>query len=133
MKGLEMKNLFILIAVAGIFFVASPPSLCQSKSPADIAWAGYFSSLKSAVAKHDKAALKPLLASKIEVEDGKISDAQFIKGFAVPDDWTILANGLKTGKVSGRGIKRVVKFEFGEVGFIFAKGKWYLNAYSIGG
>ncbi len=127
-----MKNLLTALAISAMLFT-SPLAISQTKSPAEAAWAGYLSSLKSAVAKHDKAALKPLLASRIEVEDGKISDAQFIKGFARPDDWSTLADGLKTGKISGRGNKRLLKLEFGEVGFIFAKGKWFLNVYAFGG
>ncbi len=133
MREFKMKNLFILLTISGMIFIASPPSLCQSKSLADSAWTDYFSSLKNIVAKHDKAALKPLLASKIEVEDGKISDVEFVKGFAGPNDWSVLTRGLKTGKPAGRGDKRVIRFEGGEVGFVFSKGKWFLNEYAIGG
>lgn len=126
-----MKILLAAVTLFVTLLTATPPSLAQTASPADAAWAGYFASLKSAVNKHDKTALKALIASRIDYEDGTVSNIRFLEDFVSSD--SSLVKAVNTGKISGAGTKRLLTSEAGEIEFIFVKGRWYLKAFNVGG
>ncbi|HVF72944.1 MAG TPA: hypothetical protein VM940_15180 [Chthoniobacterales bacterium] len=126
-----MKSLLIVLTICATIFATALPSSAATASSAEAAWAPYFGSLKTAVAKHDKATLKALIASRIDYEDGTVSAARFIEDFG--SEGERLSKALKTGSVSGSGPKRLLQSEVAEIEFIFAKGKWYLKSYNVGG
>ena len=126
-----MKSLLSALATFVMFLSTGLPLCAQTASSPDTAWASYFKSLETAVVKHDKPALKALIASRILYEDGAVSDTRFLQDFG--DEGGQLLNALKTGKVSGSGTKRLLKSEAGDIDFVFAKGKWYLKAFNVGG
>ena len=126
-----MKFLLLTLAIFATLLTTTQPSFSQTTSPAEAAWAGYFDALKIAATKHDKPALKALMASRIVYEDGTVSDTRFLEDFGNGDGQ--LAKVLNTGKISGTGAKRSLISEAGEIEFIFAKGKWYLKAFNVGG
>ena|SRR5436190_22243403 len=125
-----MKVLLVVFSVLGMMS-ATLPVLAETDSTADAAWSGYFDSLKAAVKTHDTVALKKLIASDIEYEDGVVSDTRFIEDFS--DEHSGLTNAVVRGQVSGNGRKRLLKSEAGDIEFVFAKGKWYLKAFNVGG
>ncbi len=127
----RMKSLLIALTLCAALLITTSPAFSQEASSADAAWAGYFVSLKTAVTKHDQRALKALIASRIQYEDGTVSDTRFVKDFG--SEGGQLLNALNSGTVSGNGAKRLLKSEAAEVEFVFAKGHWYLKVLNVGG
>jgi len=125
-----ITSLLLLCLVA---FAAAAAGAQRKPAAADLAWPKFYLAFNNAVRRHHKPALRPLLARKVQVEDGRLSAEELLGGLSSPEEWKSMVGILTRGRAKGTGNKRTIADQYSSLEFSFVGGQWVMTAYLTGG